>query len=118
MWGRVVEMMTAVWIALSPFIFRASHDPTIVWADNLIALSIVTFSSISLWKPTQHAHLIILGIALGMIIWGRSSSTPPIPAHQNHIFVGVFLMMIAIIPNNATRPPENWLKPVRPKDMS
>lgn len=106
--------MTAVWIALSPFIFRATDNSTIMWADNLIALAIIVLASLSLWPPTRYAHLGILAIALGIAIWGRFSGSPPIPAHQNHIFVGIFLLMIALIPNNATRPPKVWRTPVQP----
>lgn len=113
MWGRVIEIMTAVWIGLSPFIFRATNDPAIVWADNLIALSIIVLASLSLRQPTRHAHLLILGVALGMIAWGRLSSTPPLPVDQNHIFVGLFLLMIAIVPNNAMRPPDVWRTSVK-----
>ncbi len=112
MWGRIVELMTAVWLMFSPFIFRAQHDPTIVWVDTLTGLGICILAGLSWWKPTRHAHLLILIVAIGLVIYGRMTGTPPAPAHQNHIVVGLILLMIAIIPNDASRPPKAWLTKV------
>ncbi len=108
MWGRTVEIMTAVWLALSPFIFRVQDDATIVAADNLIALGIACLAGLSYWKPTRHAHLLTLVGAVGLVVWGRMTGTPPPPIHQNHICVGLFLLMIAIIPNYASLPTKAW----------
>jgi len=108
MWGRTVEIMTAVWLALSPFLFRVQDDATIVTADSLIALTIACLSGLSYWRPLRHAHLLILVAAIGLVVWGRLAGTPPPPIHQNHICVGLFLMMIAVIPNHASLPPRAW----------
>lgn len=115
MWGRVIEIMTAVWLALSPYIFRAQEDTSLVWIDCGLALLIATLASLSYWRPTRYAHLGTLLVATGMVVWGRFFfDMPPSPIHQNHIFVGFFLMMIAIIPNEASQPPEPWRNPVGP----
>jgi hypothetical protein len=109
MWGRVIEIMIAVWLLLSPFIFFAQDRPEIVWGDALLALLIATLASLSYWQPTCHAHLGTLVIAGGMIAYGRFFDLPPaLPANQNHIFVGFLLLMIAIIPNSASLPPHAW----------
>lgn len=108
MWGRIVEIMTAVWLAGSPFIFGVQSDATILWADLGLALLIWTLSGLSYWHPTRHAHLLILVVSVGMIVWGRFYVTPPPPAHENHIVVGLFLLMIALIPNEASQPPRVW----------
>lgn len=108
MWGRVVEMMTAVWLALSPFIFRVQADESLVWIDSLTALLIACLAGFSYWHPTRHAHLGIVIVAIGLTLWGRFAELPPPPVQQSHIVVGLFLMMIAIIPNAASRPPKAW----------
>ncbi|QDT07053.1 hypothetical protein K227x_54780 [Rubripirellula lacrimiformis] len=110
MWGRVVEIMTAVWLASSPWIFRASSDPSLMWGDLGISLLIASLAGLSYWRPTRHAHLLILFVAVGLITWGRLAGTPPPSAHQNHIVVGLFLLMMALIPNDASNPPEAWSK--------
>ncbi|QEG38454.1 SPW repeat domain-containing protein [Roseimaritima ulvae] len=108
MWGRVVEIMTAVWLAASPWIFRTAADTSLVWADLSIALAIATLAGLSYWKPTRHAHLLTLLVATGLIVWGRLAGTPPPYEHQNHIVVGLFLLLIALIPNDASNPPRAW----------
>lgn len=108
MWGRVIEIMTAVWLGFSPFIFGVQSDGVVLWTDLIVALLICICSGLSYWPPTRHAHLVILAISVGLVVWGRFYETPPPPIHQNHIFVGLFLMMIALIPNHASQPPSNW----------
>lgn len=111
MWGRVVEIMTAVWLGASPFIFGVQSDVTILWGDFSIALSIAALAGLSYWRPTRHAHLLTLLVAVGLVLWGRFANTPAPPAHQNHIVIGLFLTMIAIIPNDASMPPRVWQLP-------
>ncbi|TWU26760.1 hypothetical protein Pla52o_06150 [Novipirellula galeiformis] len=113
MWGRMIEIMTAVWLAASPFIFRSQADAMILWGDLSIALLICTLAGLSYWRPTRYAHLLILVVAVGLILWGRFFDTPPPAVHQNHIVVGLFLLMIALIPNHASHPPTAWRSATR-----
>jgi hypothetical protein len=108
MWGRIVEIMTAVWIALSPFVFGVQNQPGTFWADMLIAAAIMGCAGLSYWHPTRYAHLVTFGIAIGLVAWGRLAGTPPPPIHQSHIVIGLFLMMIALVPNYASRPARVW----------
>ncbi|MCA9156688.1 MAG: hypothetical protein KDA72_00095 [Planctomycetales bacterium] len=109
MWGRVVEIMTAMWLMLSPFIFAVQNDAAIFWGDIGTATLICLLAGASYWPPLKYAHLGILLIAAALIVVGRFSSGMPATApQQNHIFVGLFLLMIAIIPNEASRPPVQW----------
>ncbi|QDS92831.1 hypothetical protein FF011L_15800 [Roseimaritima multifibrata] len=108
MWGRVVEIMTAVWLAMSPWIFHASSDQLLMAADLGVAFLIALLAGLSYWHPTRNAHLLTLLVAVGLIIWGRFAGTPPPFEHQNHIVVGLFLLMIALIPNEASTPPIAW----------
>ncbi|TWT99446.1 hypothetical protein Pla108_03850 [Botrimarina colliarenosi] len=108
MWGRVVEIMTAVWLSISPFVFGVQSDPVQLWGDLGVALAICVFSGLSYWGPTRHAHWLVLLLAAGLVVWGRFAVTPPPPPHQNHIVVGLFLLMMAVIPNEASQPPRAW----------
>lgn len=112
MWGRVIEICTATWLAMSPFIFRMQHDLTLLWTDLTVALAITVFAGLSYWPPTRHAHLVNLAIAVGLCCYGRFANTPPTTVDQNHIAVGIFLLMIALIPNYATTPPKQWFDEV------
>ncbi len=116
MWGRVVEIMTGVWLLLSPFIFGAHHDPAVLWGDIGTAILIWILAGASYWPPLKHAHWFILLVAAGLVIVGRFSAGMPATApQQNHIFVGLFLLMIAIIPNEASQPPIAWRAPAQAK---
>lgn len=111
MWARVVEIMTAVWLMLSPFVFHATDSSIILWIDLGAALLIAFLSGISYWPPLRYAHWMILLVAIALVLVGRFMTPPPAsPAQQNHIFVGLFLLMIAIVPNEASQPPVAWRK--------
>lgn len=108
MWGRVVEIMTAVWLAVSPFVFRVQPSTNLIAVHSVAALLICIFAGLSYWPRTKYAHLSTLLVAIALMVWGRLAVVPPEPVHQNCIVVGLFLLMIAVVPNHASRPPEAW----------
>lgn len=109
MWARVVEFMLGCWLAVSPFVFQHG-DATVLWrADFAAALTVIVLALLSYWQPTRQAHLGIALLALMMIAFGRFGGGGEIlPAYQNHMLVGMLLLMFAIVPNNASRPPAAW----------
>ena len=110
MWPRVVEVMLGCWLAVSPFIFRHAAENRILWfTDLLSATAVIVFALLSFWFPLRFAHVANLVIGLWLIafgFWGSAYPTPP--ALQNHIVVGSLLLMFAIIPNEAAKPPVSW----------
>jgi hypothetical protein len=108
MWGRVVEIATGVWLFFSPFIFAAQDSTAVLWVDTLTAFAIWIFAGLSYWPPTRHAHLVNLAIGAGLALYGRFANTPPTAIDENHLAVGLFLLMMAIIPNHASDPPRSW----------
>ena len=110
MWARVVEFMLACWLAVSPFVFQHAGDQVVLWAIDLTAAALIGgFALLSYWPPTRHLHLLTALLACALIGYGRfgAGGEPP-PALQNHIVVGLLLLMFAIIPNHASRPPNSW----------
>lgn len=110
MWARVVEVMFGCWLAVSPFIFGHPDDvPALWWNDFLCATAIIALALLSYYRPLQYAHLALIAVGLWLVGFGYVNSTPPAaPAYQNEIFVGLFLLMFAIIPNEASQPPAAW----------
>ena len=110
MWPRVVECMLGCWLAVSPFVFGHGPDDTMFWiADFTAALVVMTLALGSFYTPTRWAHWLLLGVALAMIAYGRLGMPhPQPPALQNHIVIGLLLLMFAIIPNQASMPPAAW----------
>jgi hypothetical protein len=110
MWARVIEVMLGCWLAVSPFVFRHPADDRVLWFNDLFsALIIIVLALVSFWPPLRFAHIANLAIALWLIAFGFwASSYPAPPALQNNIVVGLLLLMFAIFPNEATRPPRPW----------
>jgi hypothetical protein len=109
MWARVVETMLACWLAISPLIFRGAAATATLWMIDLATAALVAlFALASFWPPTRHAHLAIIAVASALITAGMLSSYPPEPTDQNHILVGLLLLLFAIVPNEATHPPKAW----------
>jgi hypothetical protein len=72
-------------------------------------MAVIVFALLSFWAPMRFAHIVNLVIGLWLIafgFWAVPYPTPP--ALQNDIVVGLLLVMFAIIPNDATRPPRAW----------
>ena len=109
MWARVVEVMLGCWLALSPFIFAHAANETALWGNDLFsAAAIIALALCSFWRPWQYAHLGIFGVGLWLVMSGYFAPTPPPPASQNHVVIGLLLLMFAIIPNDASCPPDSW----------
>jgi hypothetical protein len=108
MWARVVEIMLACWLAISPPVFYGADATSAQWAFDLAAAALIaTLAAVSYWPPARLAHLGIILPALALIAFGMWASSPT-PLDQNHIVVGLLLLLFAIIPNEATQPPRAW----------
>lgn len=110
MWSRVVEIMLACWLLVSPFVFQHSSQETMLWvSDFACAVAVATLAMLSYWPPTRHAHLVTVLVALWLILFGRFAVAAPIPpGYQNEMVVGLLLLMFAIVPNHAARMPLAW----------
>ena len=77
MWARVVEVMLAVWLAVSPFIFPDEGESPSQWLSYGLATLIATLALLSYWRPTAQAHLVIFLVAVGMYFWARFAALLP-----------------------------------------
>jgi hypothetical protein len=110
MWARVIEVMLACWLAISPFIFRHSPGETFLkLTDPLCAVAIAVFSLLSYRPSLEKLHLLNLVVAGWLIGAGFfAAASPPPPALQNEVVVGLLLLMFAILPSHASLPPRSW----------
>ncbi len=109
MWARVVEIMLAVWLALSPFVFHFSPDATLLWVNDFSCAALIALLGfLSLAKPLRHVHLLSLAVGTWLIAFAYSAGLPPPAWAQNDIIVGLLVVMFAIIPSDATEPPPSW----------
>jgi hypothetical protein len=100
-------MMLGLWLAASSFVFR--HDPAhgALWYNDLTcALLVVVLSLASFSERLRHSHFATVAVGLWLMGWGYVSGAAP--AFQNDLITGLVLVMLAIIPNEATQPPRSW----------
>jgi peptidoglycan/LPS O-acetylase OafA/YrhL len=110
MWPRVVEVMVGFWLAASPFIFRHPADQKALWTrDLLCAFLVACFALLSFSRRARRAHLGIIPVAGYLVLAAFLSEVDPPPAAlQNDLLVGVVLLMLAILPSEASLPPRGW----------
>lgn len=110
MWGRVVEFMLACWLSISPFIFKYPKDALFFWFNDLTCSSLIAvFSLLCFYKPLRKMHLCNLAVSLyliGLCYFFRSDAM--FEAFQNYMVLGLLLLMIAIVPSDADKPPIAW----------
>ncbi len=112
MWPRVIECMLGCWLLISAFVFRYEDQRTAWWInDYVIGVAVIGFGLLSYWQPTRRMHLLTIVAALWLMLYGRFGHEHPFPpAAQNYITLGFLLLMLAIIPNRASRPPAAWFE--------
>ena len=113
MWARHMELSLGLWLALSPMIFSHAEDRVWMWLHDFgVALVIVVLSLLAHWPPLRRAHLALLAVSAWLVGAGwwlsRGAGIHPDPAYQNWILVGLLLAMFAIVPGEASRPPQKW----------
>jgi hypothetical protein len=104
--------MLGSWLLISPFIFHYGDAPLAWWInDNVVGLAVIAFGLFSFWRPTRRMHLLSILAALWLMGYGRFGHDYPFPpAAQNYITLGLLLLMVAVIPSRASRPPDAWFK--------
>lgn len=113
MWPRVVELMLAVWLALSPFVFRYGPEAPAAWwgLDFGVSVVVLAASGISFWHRARRAHLITFAAGLGLALHGYLAAGPAsAPPLQNHLLTGLLLSMLAILPSQGEVPPARWVR--------
>ena len=110
MWARVAELMIGGWLMLSPFIFRGTESvEQFIRIDLGAGLLVIVLSLLSFWRRTEWAHLATVLLALALGAWAYLAfERPGPPAAQNEITVAILLMLLGIIPNEASQPPRPW----------
>lgn len=112
MWARVVEVMLACWLAMSPFIFAYPDDLTLYWANDFFcAASVTVFALGSMSRRFDMLHLASLAVAAWLIaVACLAAPSPPPPRLQNYVVTGLLFAMLAIIPTRSHAPPQKWLE--------
>lgn len=110
MWARTAEVMLALWLAISPFVFAIDASRPLWWGIAFASATLVLFFSLlSFWRPARRAHVGTLITGVGLAGFGYfAAAAPSPPALQNFLITGLLLVMAGIIPSFASRPPAKW----------
>lgn len=109
MWPRSIEVMLGVWLALSPWIFGHFGRQPLTASDLLSGLAVVVLASASFFPRLRRAHFGILPVVAWLVGHGYFGYSHPIPpGAQNEILTGLTLLLVAIIPDEASKPPRKW----------
>ena len=117
MWARVVELLIAIWLAISPFIFHYPSDKMSFWMNDFIcAFLIALFASLSFWRPLKRIHLLTLLVVFWL--WGRGYIGFPnasLPWQENSVVIALLLFMLAIVPSHSHHLSDSWQKFLKDK---
>lgn len=113
MWSRVVEVMLACWLAISPFFFDTAGDESHPWIKTYVcAAAVMILSLASMARRFDKAHLGILLVSAWLAVPAlRGIGTAlPSPVVQNHFLIALLLTMLAVLPSRSLEPPRSWLE--------
>jgi peptidoglycan/LPS O-acetylase OafA/YrhL len=110
MWGRILQLLVACWLAASPFVFGHGADATYLLIHDFASAAVIAlFALLSFHPRLKHAHLATALPAFWMIAAAFVSvPSPPPPAYQNHVILGLFLLILVLVPSHASAPPRLW----------
>jgi len=112
MWARAMEVALAIWLVLSPLVFRVAEPTAYDWGHDILAGAfIAAFALASFAERFRYAYLLNLAVGAWLILAGYIAgwmAETPSPLHLNRLSIGVILMMFAIVPRQASQPPRSW----------
>lgn len=110
MWARVVEIMLAAWLFISPFVFRLENNEIFLWTNAFATGGLVALISlVSFWPKAEKLHLLNLGVGAWLLgVAFAWTDQPPPPELQNYTVLGLLLTMFAVIPSRSQLPPRPW----------
>lgn len=110
MWGRILQIAVAGWIAASPLLLGVGDGGGIATAINLGGAAIMAILAAASMHPRwPHLHLGSALPALGLI--GAAfllSGHPAPPLQQSNIIASLLLLILVLVPTHANRPPAGW----------
>lgn len=110
MWARLIELGFGLWLLASPFVFEDSSSATgLLVIDSLAGVFLIVSTAVNYRYPNRRYYLAVpvLGAALIGVAFLSGPHPLPLP-QQNHIMVGLTIMMLGIVPNLALSPPQKW----------
>ncbi len=118
MWPRICDIVLAIWLFLSPFIFNYSDSLKMqTYSDFISGFAILFFSVLSFHPKWNKMHLCSLFVAAYLCVLAFLYPTPFLPFYlQSHLILANILFMTAVIPSHASDSPTAWQSYLKEKD--
>lgn len=108
MWARWAEILIGAWLLAAPAAIP-NHEGSLALHDYAAGALVIALAAASFTRRFAWAHLgaAAAGLWLAGFGWAaaRGGATP---VTEHHVATGVLLLMFAIIPNRASKPPAAW----------
>lgn len=110
MWARTSEIALGAWLIVTSCLFAAGNPEWLgIGAGVAGGVIVAILALLSFRSSTRRAHLWTLVVAIALIGAGYFGSRSAADAiYQNEIYIGGVLLMLAIVPSEASLPPEGW----------
>lgn len=108
MWGRILQILCAGWLAASPLLLSGTSRPSMLLGAACALL--VTFLAVgSFHRRVPHLHVATVFPALWLIggAFLAAPGRPPLLV-QSNVIIGLMLLILVLVPNHATSPPRGW----------
>ena len=109
MWGRYIEIVLGLYILASPWLLPHREPAWRHLNEIVCGAAVIVFAIASFFRPTRWAHLLTGVVALWL---GGSAYVfeprPGPPGAQSDITMAYLLIMMFLIPNDASSPPGPW----------
>jgi hypothetical protein len=105
-WPRYCELVLAVWLIVSGWIVE---NPGAAYRIASVAAGLLVIAlDLHAIIYRSYFYLLVLVVAAAMLAFGYFAAPPEGPGTQNIITVALLLAMFAILPTEATLPPDSW----------
>ncbi len=110
MWGRILQIAAACWIAASPFALTQGADSPLLRGTNLASAIIIALLALgSFHRRLPHLHVATAAPAIWMIgVTFLTVQTPPPPVYQSNAIMGLMLLILMLVPSRSAEPPHAW----------
>lgn len=108
MWARHLEIILGIWLFCARFLLNFGDYNFKVW-DVINPLLVITLAIACYCRKIRKLHLLQIAPAIYFIHQSFTYYTYVLPfGLQNYILVALLLLIVAIIPTEASQPPIKW----------
>lgn len=109
MWPRVAEVGVGLWLMAGPLIFRASAGTASLGTLSLFAGFGAVVAALAATAPRlQPARLVNVALGATLAVYAYAAGPATSPIAQSVLIAGILLVMLGILPTDATWPPLPW----------